>query len=153
MPHCKTKATQTVLFLCTGNYYRSRFAEILFNWHAAQRGLAWKADSRGLAIDACNVGPISQHTITGLKTRGINSDTCSRMPIALTEADLTTADRVVAVKEREHRPLVERKFPAWHERIEYWHVHDLDCATPEVAIPHLEREVVALLERLTRLAA
>ena len=26
-----------VLFLCTGNYYRSRFAEILFN-HAAQSG-------------------------------------------------------------------------------------------------------------------
>ena len=26
---------KTVLFLCTGNYYRSRFAEIFFNWHAA----------------------------------------------------------------------------------------------------------------------
>jgi protein-tyrosine-phosphatase len=24
--------TRTVLFICTGNYYRSRFAEIFFNW-------------------------------------------------------------------------------------------------------------------------
>lgn len=28
-----------VLFLCTGNCYRSRFAEICFNWHAEQRNL------------------------------------------------------------------------------------------------------------------
>jgi hypothetical protein len=43
-----------ILFLCTGNYYRSRFAEILFNWHARQRGLRWTADSRGLALDPTN---------------------------------------------------------------------------------------------------
>jgi len=36
----------TVLFLCTGNYYRSRFAEILFNAVAAKEGLGWRADSR-----------------------------------------------------------------------------------------------------------
>jgi protein-tyrosine phosphatase len=28
-----------MLFLCTGNYYRSRFAELLFNHLAKQRGL------------------------------------------------------------------------------------------------------------------
>jgi protein-tyrosine phosphatase len=75
------------------------------------------------------------------------------MPISLSELDLVAADRVIAVKEREHRPLVEKKFPAWRDRIEYWHVHDLDCATPDEAIPHLEREVLALLDGLARLAA
>ncbi len=39
----------TVLFLCTGNYYRSRFAEALFNAVAGKMGLPWKATSRGLA--------------------------------------------------------------------------------------------------------
>ena len=57
-----------ILFLCTGNYYRSRFAEIFFNWHAEQRVLAWRAESRGLALDASNVGPISRHTLAYLKT-------------------------------------------------------------------------------------
>ncbi|HEX3600375.1 MAG TPA: hypothetical protein VHU84_09555, partial [Lacipirellulaceae bacterium] len=62
---------QQVLFLCTGNYYRSRFAEIYFNWLAQQRGLAWSAESRGLALDDCNNGPISRHTLSILKMRGI----------------------------------------------------------------------------------
>ena len=39
-----------LLFICTGNYYRSRFAEAVFNHHAKQRGLPWRAFSRGLAI-------------------------------------------------------------------------------------------------------
>jgi hypothetical protein len=40
---------KTVLFLCTGNYYRSRFAEALFNSVAGKMGLPWRASSRGLA--------------------------------------------------------------------------------------------------------
>ena len=54
---------RTVLFLCTGNYYRSRFAEIVFNSLAREAGLAWRAESRGLAVErgAGNVGPLSAH--------------------------------------------------------------------------------------------
>ena len=40
-----------VLFLCSGNYYRSRFAEHLFNWLAAKVNLSWRADS-----EACESG-------------------------------------------------------------------------------------------------
>lgn len=143
-----------ILFLCTGNYYRSRYAEIFFNWHAQQRNLPWKAESRGLAIDACNLGPISQYTAARLKERGIVSDTCERFPVPLSEADLNAADHVIAVKEAEHRPLVETKFPAWRDRVEYWHVHDLDCAMPVDAMQHLENEVLRLMDQLAaRLAA
>ena len=42
---------KTVLFLSTGNYYRSRFAEILFNSIAPRYGLPWKAESRGLGVE------------------------------------------------------------------------------------------------------
>jgi protein-tyrosine phosphatase len=37
---------KTVLFLCTGNYYRSRYAEIYFNSVASKMELPWKATSR-----------------------------------------------------------------------------------------------------------
>jgi protein-tyrosine phosphatase len=142
-----------ILFLCTGNYYRSRFAEILFNWHARQRGLKWTADSRGLALDPTNNGPISRYTVNCLASRGILSDTCQRLPLAAVEADFAAAHRVIAVKEAEHRRLIEARFSKWRDRVEYWHIHDLDCATPEEAIPLLEREVLNLLDRLATAAA
>jgi protein-tyrosine phosphatase len=148
MPNNDDKQPQRVLFLCTGNYYRSRFAEIVFNWQAEKRQLNWLADSRGLALDVCNNGPISRHTIGNLKSRGIASDTCDRSPLPVTEEDFAAADRIIAVKEAEHRPMVEQKFPEWRDRVEYWHVHDIDCAAPDTALPHLEREVVRLLDRL-----
>jgi protein-tyrosine phosphatase len=144
---------KTVLFLCTGNYFRSRFAEIFFNWHATRRALAWRAESRGLALHASNVGPISRHTLSFLKARGILLDACGRFPVAVSDADFAAAQRVIAVKEAEHRPLVEAQFAKWRERVEYWHVHDVDCALPAESIRHLEREVVRLLEQLAKQAA
>src|SRR6266480_8052931 len=101
------KKPKRILFLCTGNYYRSRFAEIFFNWQAKQRGLQWTADSRGLALNGCNYGPISRYTVLRLKEKGVAHNDDYRFPLPLSEADLTAADHIVAVKEAEHRPLVE----------------------------------------------
>src|SRR5689334_9031143 len=101
-----TSKPKRILFLCTGNYYRSRFAEIFFNWQAKQRGLAWTADSRGLALDGCNYGPISRYTLDRLRKTGVAHDADQRFPRPLSEADLASADLVVAVKEAEHRPLM-----------------------------------------------
>ncbi len=144
---------QTVLFLCTGNYYRSRFAEIFFNWHAERQSLLWRADSRGLELFPDNFGSMSGHTIARLRRHGIPFADYERLPLTLSQKDLEAAHHVVAVKETEHRPLLERKFPTWLERIEFWEVHDLDRATPEESMPHLESEVTRLLERLARLPA
>ena len=137
-----------VLFLCSGNYYRSRFAEIVFNWHAESRHISLRAESRGLAIDSRNPGPISPHTMESLSKRGITSRSCERLPLAVREQDFAAAWHIVAVKESEHRALIETCFPRWKHRVEYWQIHDLDCAEPRIAIPHLERQVVELLNRL-----
>jgi protein-tyrosine phosphatase len=62
---------------------------------------------------------------------------------------LNSAHRIVAVKETEHRLLMTARFPQWLDKVEFWEVDDIDCAVPEEALPHLEREVTGLLERLT----
>ena len=138
-----------ILFLCTGNYYRSRFAEHLFNHHAAVYQVPWRAFSRGLAIEMLeeDAGPISQNTLKALVARGIPLEEV-RSPIALAEQDLIAARHIIALKHAEHHPLMTRKFPDWSERIEYWHVHDIDYAAPEEALPQIEHAVLALLERL-----
>ena len=43
---------------------------------------------------------------------------------------------------------MERCFPKWAGVVEYWNIHDLDCATPEESLPHLLRSVHGLLDRL-----
>ena len=138
-----------VVFVCSANYYRSRFAEYLFNWLAPQTDLQWRAESRGLLVEEWGyLGPISQHTIDGLQLRGIPINGDNRLPQPLTEDDLENFDLVVAIKEAEHRPLMETKFPEWADLAEYWHIDDLDCAEPEEALPLLEENVRGLIEDL-----
>jgi protein-tyrosine phosphatase len=139
-----------VLFLCTGNYYRSRFAEIMFNHLAHRDRLDWEATSRGLALElgTANVGPISRHTLAGLDTRGIPLDRPVRYPLALDGSALIRAEHIVALKQDEHLPLLQRRFPQDLQRIEFWQVPDLDGASPGEALALIENGVVALIERL-----
>ncbi len=138
-----------VIFVCSANYYRSRYAEHYFNWLASREQLGWKADSRGLMVGNWgNIGNISQHTLDALQWRGIPLVDETREPKPLTIADLAQADLVVAVKEAEHRALMAEQFPFWTDLIEYWQVDDLDCADAAEALPHLEERIHGLLERL-----
>ena len=102
-----------VLFLCTANYYRSRFAELLFNQLASQIAPEWSAFSRALAIEEnwCNDGPISQHTRNACRLRSIDLPEPICEPAGVTDADFEAADRVIAVKEAEHRRYVEQRHP------------------------------------------
>ena len=140
-----------VLFLCSGNYYRSRYAEIIFNWNSEASGLAWRAFSRGLALDERNPGPLSRHTREASQKLGIPVNAYLRLPQRASDDDFRRAHHIVAVKEAEHRALMTRDFPASLARVEFWHVDDLDCCGPEDAIPHLDREVQALMLRLRQL--
>lgn len=138
-----------ILFLCSGNYYRSRFAEHLFNWLAEQESLCWGAESRGLIVDRSNnVGPISTNALDALTTLGIFGPADSRFPIQLAHTDLIDADLIVALKEAEHRGMIAERFPLWTDRVEYWHIDDLDCADPGEALPVLEKSVRELVKRL-----
>ena len=140
---------QSVLFLCTGNYYRSRYAEILFNAKAEEVGLQWRSVSRGLAPGPRNPGPMFRETMKALQKQGISFDNHLRLPIKVTDADFESNDHVIAVKEAEHRPMIQQNFSQWLDQVEFWHVHDLDCSGSDEAIPHLDREVAALLLRLS----
>jgi predicted translation initiation factor SUI1 len=137
---------KTVLFLCTGNYYRSRFAEVLFNSVAGKMGLPWQASSRGLALErgVNNIGPMAALAIQALEALGVSApEDCSRSPAQVTNDDLEGAAFIVALKQAEHLPLLQERFPAWAEKVEFWHVDD----APEV-LELIEREVMDLAARL-----
>ncbi len=138
---------QSVLFLCTGNFYRSRYAEAWFNYHAPRSGLRWKAESRGFRPhpDGARLSP---HAADRLADRSVPRLLTRRSPEPLRSEDLAEASLVVALYEQEHRPMMSAHFPRWADRIRYWHVPDIDEVAPQAALPMIECEVETLIGQL-----
>lgn len=141
-----------VLFLCTGNYYRSRFAELLFNHLATEQGLGWVADSRGVATElgTHNVGPISPYTVARLQAMGVPLPATMRFPQQVTEADLQAATLTIALDHTEHLPYMIERLPAWADRIDYWEVADLHALTATEALGRIEQAVIDLVARCNK---
>lgn len=142
-----------VLFVCTGNFYRSRFAEAVFNFTAEKRHLDWRAFSRGLAVHMAPEGPLSEYAIRGLAERGICQHHTGPDKTPATEADFAEADVIVALHEVEHRPLMHEKFPAWENRTRYWHVGDVHETDPEEAMRAMDALVHALVDEVAAAGA
>jgi protein-tyrosine phosphatase len=141
---------KTILFLCTGNYYRSRFAEIYFNHIASLHKLCWRAQSRALALElgACNVGPVSLHTAKRLGELCISSLDTERFPMPATRQDFSSADMVVAINEAEHMQYIERSFKEFSPRVTYWAVPDLGEWDSSKALDLIKSQVDKLADSL-----
>lgn len=138
-----------LLFICTGNYYRSRFAEGLFNHLCAEQRIGWHAFSRGLAIHWVTENrELSPFTEDAFRQMGIHPRHSGELRVSLTLSDLKASDRIIALKRDEHLPMMREQFPAWADKIEYWGVHDIDFATSNIALPQIEQQVRELYSSL-----
>lgn len=147
--------TPRVLFLCSGNFYRSRFAEHLFNHLVAPTSLPHRAESAGLMPDcrARNQGPISQAAVAALLARGVVLPRVHRAPRDVCADDIAAAALVIALNEAEHRPMVLERFPHLLDRFTFWQVDDIPIVPPGVALPQIEENVRALIARLSASSA
>jgi protein-tyrosine phosphatase len=135
-----------ILFVCTGNYYRSRFAEIYFNHLAAQSQLPVKAYSRGLEVFKChNIGPISEYTRTYLTQLDIPLGTFD-YPVQLLEADFRQSIQTIILDEAEHRPMIQQYFPEWEDKVTYWKFRDIQFDVPEQVLPALDKHVKTFVQ-------
>lgn len=118
------------LFLCTMNYYRSRFAEIYFNHLAMGAGSELRASSRGLMTDQYQLPGMSVHAQDILRRLKVELQPAAtkRDPRLVTPDELESAGKVIALYRREHEPMVLRRFSKQRDLVEYWHIQDLDEA-------------------------
>ena len=140
-----------VLFICTGNYYRSRFAEALFNFLAQKHKINWIATSRGLATYLVgDDGFLSSVVVKALREREIPASFTAPACRQISEADFREADLLIAIDKFEHRPLLDRYYHDWVDRVSYWDVSDVEELSPMDAIPRIEQNVQSLIARIAR---
>jgi protein-tyrosine phosphatase len=141
--------TRRVLFICTGNYYRSRFAEAVFNYHAERRQSRWTAFSRGLAIHLAE-GYLSVYTAEALNTRQIHLRHTGPARASLSEEDLLGSSYRIAMDRSEHLQMMLDQFPRWADQIDYWDVSDIPFRSSSDALPEIELKVMQLLDKVSR---
>ncbi|MEI6032774.1 MAG: hypothetical protein WCS65_00660 [Verrucomicrobiae bacterium] len=122
-----------MLFVCTGNYYRSRLAEALFRHGSASDRNGWDAFSRGLAV-AGTLRGLAREARDFLEFLGIPADL--RNPLPLLVDELISADHVVILNRAEHEPVISAEFRAVYRRlleknaVTCWNVFDLPARKP-----------------------
>ena len=141
------KKQNTVLILCTDSYLAGRCSEALCNAVVGRMGLAWTASTRMLARDEvrkkAKISPVAANIFDAMKLRITEDFTV--VPKDVTSEDFEKADRVVAVNQATHLPLLQERFPAWADKVEFWEVAD----SPE-ALKQIEHEVMDFTARLIR---
>lgn len=139
---------KTILFICTGNYYRSRFAEILFNHLAKEKNIPYRAFSKGLRISSRNVGELSIHTKNYFDQLHIDYSNYLKMPEVFEEIHMKNVDMIIALDEQEHRPMIQQLFPHLEEKFIFWSFADDYIETPETVLPKLEKKVQSFINSL-----
>lgn len=140
-----------ILFVCTGNYYRSRYAEVRMDHWATERGLPMSPFSRGLQIDIeqrHNVGPMSPFAIERLRDRTINPDPYLWMPRSLAVADLEEADLTIVLDRAEHLSMMREQFPGWVDRVRFWDVADGRPSAARHPLAEVDTHLEVLFEEL-----
>ncbi len=160
-----------IIFICTGNYYRSRLSEELFNYYIRQTDLPWEATSRGM-VDSSGLKGISPVAFQYLDVRGLSpSIDPTRNPSPLRVSDLEEAALLIALNREEHEPMLRERFgqiPKILEqkgRLRFWNVCDVPgemnsfsrffgnrntrpTQCPESGTEHMDFAVRALIQEL-----
>jgi protein-tyrosine phosphatase len=137
---------KTVLFVCTGNFYRSRFAQAVFNDRVHG---SWTAVSRGLDVSTSQTLSVSPLVTAELARRGIDVHRVDGKPQRLTRKDLDAADVIVLLNGPEHTPMLRRQFPDFPlAKVRAWSVADASDLAPDAAFAEIWKQTDALLGEL-----
>ena len=151
-------SSKKILFICTGNYYRSRFSEAFFNFNIGTT--KYYAESRGLRISAADSwalrdGELCIYSKKELERLKIPLSFTSKKRKSLSIDDLTSSYKIIAMDCEEHKPMIESKFPEWESKIVFWNVKDLeeadngcDSLSPEECFDLARKNIMNLIGEL-----
>lgn len=140
-----------ILFVCTGNFYRSRFCEHYMTYLGELLKLPLSCSSKGFEIELADHvstihGEISPFTIERLKTFGIQIDNVKERE-SLLQSDIDRADILVIIDKGEHSPYLKNFNISKTDTI-FWTVKDIADWSPNETLFNLESNCQKLSYKL-----
>ena len=137
-----------VLFVCTANIHRSRFAEEVFN-HLAKKGdSVHQAFSAGLRVGDYSFRTIYYPALDNLKKFNITPHRPSAHSMHIDDVDLSEYGRIICMDEGEHKPMVLANPNLKNDLFEYWNIIDEPKVKSELSLPKCFQRVESLLSDL-----
>lgn len=145
----KTKVT----FVCTGNYYRSRFAESYFNYLCDILKLNFEADSYGLAIHYADElaeehGEISPYSKERMEQIGIPDHYFDRDRKSLTKDAIENSDIIIAMDKEEHTEMIMEQFPSYINQFNFFEVKDVFDWEPKKTLDETQKNVEKMINEI-----
>jgi len=132
-----------ILFVCTGNSYRSPVAEALL-----------KKVRGNLEVESAGTQPAGMIAPNARKflERESALEKLKRTPEGLDQKNLEEYDLIVAMKQN-HKNEILRRYPQMGDRIEVWNVDDpiyLPHGSDEDVFEEIKRKVIELAESVSK---
>ena len=124
-----------ILFVCTANIYRSRFAEEVFNSLAINRGASLRAFSAGLKVGEYTTRKIYYPALEQLERYNITPQRENDLSTHIDELDLDEYDKIICMDEPEHRPMVEQNMNLKGREVVYWNIVDIPEEESRISLP------------------
>jgi len=132
-----------ILFVCTGNSYRSPVAEALL-----------KKFQGDLEVESAGTQPAGMIAPNAKKflERENALEKLKRMPEGIDQKNLEKYDLIVAMKQN-HKNEILRRFPQMEDRIEIWNIDDpiyLPYGSDEEVFEEIKRKVIELAKSISK---
>ncbi len=137
-----------ILFVCTANIFRSRFAEEVFNCLVIKQRIPAKAFSAGLKVGEYHVRKIYRPALEQLTKFNIKPKRPNELSVHINEVQLSKYDQLICMDEAEHKPMVLSNSKLNDINFEYWDIIDEPKVQSDVSLPICFSKVKELVDDL-----
>jgi len=138
-----------VLFVCTANIHRSRFAEEVFNFFCTKHNKDYHAFSAGLRVGDYSYRKIYFPALENLKIFNIIPKRPNDLSKHIKDVNLENYDKIICMDEDEHKPMVNSDPKLSNYNFEYWNITDMPKVDSNVSLPICYKKVENLLNEMS----
>ena len=137
-----------ILFVCTGNIFRSRFAEEVFNHLCKINGVDAIAFSAGLQVGRYKQRKIYWPAMNELERLKIEPLRSNEDSVHINDIDVSIYDQIICMDEEEHKPMVRSNELLSGFTFQYWNIVDMPKVPSDISLPRCYKKVETLIGQL-----